>query len=251
MPQIALTLEYDGTRYHGFQFQTNAPTIQGELERAIYRFTGEAVRVRGASRTDAGVHARGQVVSFSTRALYPPETWVKALNYYLPPDIAVKSAFPVPEGFHPRREAVSREYCYFIINDPSPSPLKSRFACLIAQPLDIEAMDRASRLLIGERDFASFTPASYVKNTVRVVYKAMVRRFKRLVVFSMVANAFLPHQVRHTIGVLVRVGTGKMDIEGFRRLLEARIRGLAQPALPPCGLCLMRVNYRRAFEIPS
>lgn len=140
-----------------------------------------------------------------------------------------------------RKEAVSREYSYFILEEPS--PLKSRFAAVIPRPLDVEVMRQAASFLIGEKDFISFTPSPEAKTTVRQVYHAEAKRNRDLVIFSISANSFLPHQIRHTVGALTRVGRGKMKIEEFKQVLEAKVRGLAGPALPPQGLCLMRVNY--------
>lgn len=249
MPKLVLLVEYDGSRYHGFQFQTNAPTIQAELERALDSVTGERIRIKAASRTDAGVHARGQVVSFITRSPLPPQVFVKALNFYLPPDIVVKRAFPVAKDFDVRRGAVSREYCYFIHNSPTPSPLKSRFSHFIPHPLDVEAMSQACQLLIGEKDFTSFTPSGEVRRPVRRVYRAEIRRKGELLAFSMEANSFLPHQVRHTVGALAQVGRGRIRVEEFAHLVEARSRGLAGPALPPEGLFLMKVHYSQPLEV--
>ena len=247
MTKFALVVEYDGTRYHGFQFQANATTIQEGLEKAIARLTGEPVRVLAASRTDAGVHARGQVVSFRTNKDYPPPVWVRALNSYLPEDIAVRAAYRVPEEFHVQRQAVSREYGYALLDHPYRSPLRRRYTCHIPQPLDLEAMDQACSYLVGEHDLSSFSPQPHPR-PVRRVFQAGVSRRGGLVIFSILASSFLPHQVRHTAGALVRVGQGRLAPEGFLAMLQARRPGLAGPALDPWGLCLVRVNYPRPLE---
>ncbi len=248
--KIVLILEYDGTRYHGFQLQASLPTVQGEIEKALYKLTGERTRVAAASRTDAGVHARAQVVSFGIRSSHSIETYINGLNYYLPRDIAVKAAHRVRDSFSVRRNAVSREYNYYILNSVTRSPLKERSSYLVAGQLDIEAMNRACQTLIGEHDFTSFTSGvgAAIKNTVRRVYRAEVKKEGELAVFNMVAKSFLTHQVRNTMGALIRVGLGKMSDNEFCRIIEAERPGLAGPTAPACGLCLMQVNYPQPFE---
>lgn len=248
--RIILIVEYDGRRYHGFQAQAGLATIQGELEAAIRRLTGEAGRVIAASRTDAGVHARGQVVSFRTGSAHSGETFVKALNYYLPDDIAVKSAQKAGNGFHIWRNAVSREYNYYILNSRVRSPLRRGFHHRVAGQLNIEAMNQACRALIGENDFASFVSPdeAALKSTVKRVDRAEVKREGELVIFNILANSFLMHQVRNTVGPLIRVGRGKMSVAEFHGLLEKKQPGLARPAAPAGGLCLMEINYNNPVE---
>jgi tRNA pseudouridine38-40 synthase len=242
--RIALTLEYDGSKYHGSQIQDNVPTIQGELEVALASVTGEKVRTVFAGRTDQGVHARGQVAAFNTSSLLQPSIIAKALNYYLPEDIVTKDASTVKDDFDPRRHAESREYCYYIWNDKTPSPFSRANAYFVPNPVDVEAMNEACQCIIGAHDFVSFAGSlNGRRNTVRTVYEADVSREDALIAFSMVANAFLPHQVRHTIGALLRVGTGKMSIYEFRRYLHIKRHASAGPVAPPHGLYLMKVNY--------
>jgi tRNA pseudouridine38-40 synthase len=202
------------------------------------------MRIACASRTDAGVHAQGQMVGFHTNSNLPLDTFVRALNHYLPQDIAVRKAVPVSDDFDVRRSACSREYCYHLINSPTPSPLLRKSAYFVPKPLDVDAMNQACKALIGTHDFAPF--ASSVngrKSAVRTVYRAEVTREDESVNFHMVANSFLPHQVRNTIGALVKVGLGKSDVEGFRQIARSKTPALAGPALPAHGLCLMKVNY--------
>jgi len=246
--KMVLIMEYDGTYYHGFQLQANLPTIQGETEKALSKLTGEESRVVAASRTDAGVHAKGQVVSFRTKSSLPPQTFVNGLNYYLPRDIAVKAAYRAGDSFSVRRDAISREYNYYILNSLTRSPMREGFSYLVAGHLDIEAMNQACQALIGEHDFASFaTCIGFGRKTVRRVYRAEMEKDGELAIFNMVANSFLPHQVRNTVGALVRVGLGKMSVDEFHSIIEAKNPGLAGPTAPACGLCLMRVNYPRPF----
>ena len=240
--KIVLIVEYDGTRYHGFQWQANAPTIQAKLEDALAKMTSHPVRIYGASRTDSGTHAKGQVVSFGTSATFSAETWMRALNFYLPEDIAVRDAYEVDESFDVRRHATSREYAYTILNRPSRSPLRSRFAHLVQQPLHIDLMNEACQVLVGEYDFAAFT--FFVPGrTVRTVFDARVRQESDLVVFEIIANSFLPYQVRNTVGALMRVGLGKLKVEDFAKLARSKQAGAVGPAAPARGLCLMKVNY--------
>jgi len=248
--KIALVVEYDGSHYHGFQWQANLPTVQAELEQAILKVTGESRRVIAASRTDAGVHAKGQVVSFRTDSPLSPQTFIRALNHYLPEDIAIKAACGVSADFNVRRDASSREYDYFILNSRTRSPLARRFACLVAGELNTEVMNEACQFLEGEHDFASFaTSLSKQRNTVRNVYQAKVTKEENLVTFRMVANSFLTHQVRNTVGLLIRVGLGKVGLEEFHQIMEAKTLGLAGPAAPAQGLCLARVNYPGNVEL--
>lgn len=246
--KVVLIVEYEGTRYHGFQLQAGLPTVQSEMEAAIEKLTGEKRRLITASRTDTGVHAKGQVVSFRTGASHSPETFVKGMNYYLPKDIAVKAAYKVSDNFNIRRLATSREYHYSILNSSTRSPIMGRFCYQVGGGLDIEAMNQAAKALIGEHDFASFVNDSKeaaLKTTVRRVYQAEVCRDGEEVTFKMVARSFLIHQVRNTIGALLRVGQGRMSVDEFHSILEARKPGLAGPMAPACGLCLVQVNYEQ------
>jgi len=247
--KIVLIMEYDGTNYRGFQLQTKLPTIQGETEKALRKLTRERTRVMAASRTDAGVHALGQVASFRTKSTLPVRTFVTGLNYYLPKDIAIKAAYRVENSVNVRRDALSREYRYYILNSLTRSPVKGGFAYLVAGKLNIEAMNQACQALIGEHDFASFVGciSADIKHTRRNVYGAEVERTGEMLIFHMVANSFLPHQVRNTVGPLIRVGQGRMSVDEFYRLTELKTPGLARPAAPACGLCLMRVNYPYSF----
>ena len=247
--KIALIVEYDGTCYHGSQLQRGSLTIQEVIEEALCKLTGEKTRVKMAGRTDAGVHARGQVVSFTTESVLPAEVFIKGLNYYLPGDVAVREAFKVDDSFDARSSALSREYKYYILNSPTRSPIKRSFAHRVSKKLDTGAMNQACQALIGKRDFASFVTRTEIgkKSTVRNVYKAEIETDGDLVILNLVANAFLPHQVRNTAGALIRVGLGKMTVSEFNNRVEAKRPGLAGPTAPACGLCLMKVNYPEPF----
>jgi tRNA pseudouridine38-40 synthase len=242
--KVALTIEYDGTRYYGSQRQSNVPTIQGELEEAIAKVTGERVRTVFAGRTDQGVHARGQVAAFETDSALTLETIARALNFYLAEDIAVKEAHEVNSDFDPRRDALSREYCYYIWNEPTRSPLRRRYALWVRQPLEVELMNEACKTLEGTHDFAPFASALEGRvNTTRTVYRAGMYSKGKMVSCQIEANAFLPHQMRMTVGSLLKVGLKFSDVAAFRKIFESGKPATAGPAVPPRGLFLMKVNY--------
>jgi tRNA pseudouridine38-40 synthase len=247
--RMVLVIEYKGSKYYGFQLQAKLPTVQSELEKALYRLIGDRIRVASASRTDTGVHARGQVVSFKTESAIELGKFISGLNHYLPDDIAVKAAYEVEGSFNVRSKAISREYKYYILNSQTRSPMWEDYSCLVSGELDIEAMNNVAQILIGEHDFASFTSNLGVelRSTERRVYKACFDRDGELVIFNIVANSFLPHQVRNTIGTLIRVGQGKMTWEEFHCIMDAKKLGLAGPAVPAKGLCLMKVNYKKSL----
>ncbi len=244
-------IEYDGTRYLGFQLQPQGLTIQGELERALERVTRQPGRVVAAGRTDAGVHARGQVIHFSTAWKHPGRDLHRALNALLPEDIVVRKLEKVAESFHARYSALSREYRYTILDQPWPSPLEGRFAHHFPRPLQVEAMAQAGRGLLGVHDFASFgrSPQEDSKrggeksSTVRQVYSLTCLRQGAFIYVDIVANAFLRRMVRTIVGTLLLVGTGELSAAEVEAILQARDRGEAPAPLPARGLCLMRVNY--------
>ncbi|MBI4199570.1 MAG: tRNA pseudouridine(38-40) synthase TruA [Chloroflexi bacterium] len=244
--RVALVVEYDGTRYQGFQLQANASTVQGELERAVASLTLAPCRIQAAGRTDTGAHAAGQVAAFSTSSRLPCKAMAQGLNHFLPLDVAVQAAYDVPAHFDPRRHALSRVYRYTFLNRAERSPLRERFAHRVAEPLDDEAMGLALRLLEGVHDFASFGgPVASGKSTLRHVLATRLWRERELVQFEVEANAFLPHQMRRIAGMLVMVGTGRLSLEGVCALRDRRPPVLSRmaPALPARGLSLMQVKY--------
>lgn len=246
MRKLALVLEYEGTQFHGFQKQPQARTVQGALERVLFQITGAAVSTTGASRTDAGVHAQEQVVSLATSSVLSCRTLVLALNFYLPADLVVRGVWDVDEAFDARRSAASREYGYTILNRAVRSPLEGRFAYLVRDNLDVDAMDRAVQALVGEHDFASFTSpqaAREARTTVRLVLRAAVRREGDRVLVELEGSGFLPQQVRRTMGALLRVGKGQLTGGGFQEMVEAPRPGAAGLGVPPHGLCLTAVRY--------
>ncbi len=241
--RLALVLEYDGgPPLAGSQIQKNAPSIQGELETALHKLTGERLRVAFAGRTDAGVHARGQVAAFTTASRLQTEVFVRGLNAWLPESIVVRRAAEVTERFDPRRHASRRTYRYLIYNTPIVSPLWRGRAWHVAEPLDAERMQRAAHVLIGEHDFAAFSRREGV-TTVRRVYRCQVRARPPLLSIEVEANAFLRQQVRRTVGALVQVGRSRLTVAAFRGLLRRAEPASAGPVAPAHGLYLMRVRY--------
>ncbi len=236
-------IEYDGTDYLGFQLQAEGRTIQGEVERALAKVTRRETRVIGAGRTDAGVHAVGQVIGFVPQWKHSLPELQRAMNALLPEDIAVHQMAWVADDFHPRFSAVSREYRYTILNQAFRSPLAQRFAYHYLKPLDVEAMARAAKCLVGSHDFASFGRSPQGENTVRQVYQAQCTRQDQFIYFDIVANAFLYRMVRSIVGTLLLVGIGKLSPERFGEILQARDRRRSGSVAPARGLCLMRVNY--------
>jgi tRNA pseudouridine38-40 synthase len=239
--RLLVVIEYDGTDFEGFQVQKRGRTVQGELERALYQVTGEKIRVTGGGRTDSGVHALGQSAHFDTSWRRPIETMERALNAVLPTDIAIRSIAAVPEDFSARYSATSREYRYTILNQATRSPLAQRYALLVPEPLDAEAMDAAARGLIGSHDFAAFGMPPKGDVTTRNMIHARVRRDGERVIVELKANAFLYRMVRRIVGSLLAVGKGGMSVEEFREVLERKRK--AGPSVQPQGLCLVAINY--------
>jgi len=243
--KLALVVEYDGTNYKGFQYQSDFPTIQEEIEKAINNFTGESLRVSGAGRTDAGVHALGQVVSFETVTNHSTDRIVNALNFYLPSDIAVKKARVVDEEFDPRRCAISRKYRYTIVSSLTRSPLRRRTSFVLtgAMELDLRAMESCIELLKGVHDFSRFAgKIENGKSTYREIYEASIDFDGDQMVFEFEGSSFLPHQVRRMVGALVDVGKGALLDKQFREMLRGSLGGHSR-CLPAEGLCLIAVNY--------
>lgn len=243
-------VEYDGTDFSGFQIQARGRTVQGELEKAIERITQKQVRVLGAGRTDAGVHALGQVIAFDVFWRHTDQELHRALNAVLPGDIALSHLTASYPAFHPRFDALWRQYRYTILNRPIRSPLWERNAYHVTQPLDVEAMRGASQSLVGSHDFAAFGKPTQGVSTVRNVMRAdwFVEHPRdtiqgKFLVFEIRANAFLYRMVRNVVGTLVRVGLGALSPDEVVALLETKDRAAAGPPAPPCGLCLVKVEY--------
>ena len=239
-----LTIAYDGTAFHGWQLQPGRRTVQGALEEALLRLSGEQRRVHASGRTDAGVHADGQVVAFDLDRAWEPRRLLLALNSVTAGDVSVKAVDIVDDAFDPRRWATRRRYVYRIWNAAWDSPFLRRYAWRIGAPLDAEAMAAAAAHLLGEHDFTSFRAAGCDAETpVRRVFRSDLVRAAESIEYTIEATAFLRHMVRNVVGTLAEVGLGRRHADDLPALLAARDRKLAAPTAPPRGLSLVEVRY--------
>jgi len=248
-PLYRAVVEYDGTEMLGFQIQSQGRTVQGEIEIALQRLTGAFVRVTGAGRTDAGVHARGQVIAFRSPWKHSLADLHRAINALLPEDIAFRSLDIAPEGFHPRFSAVKRCYRYQIGLWSGHSPLRARYAWELGPDLDIAAMQQAADTLIGVQDFATFGQPPQGEITIREIFSADFRRQPPFLYFDLCANAFLRRMVRTLTATLAQIGQGRRQPDDLSALIAARDRSLAPPPAPATGLILMQVFYPAADEL--
>lgn len=249
MNRIALSVEYDGTAYCGWQVQPHAPSIQQSLNEAISIVADEPVHCVGAGRTDTGVHASGQVVHFDSAAERSPRSWLLGINSNLPGDINLLNVWPVDDRFHARFTAFRRAYRYVILNRPVRSALARDRAWWVHRPLDVEAMANATACLLGEHDFTSFRAAEcQAHSSVRNLLVLSVEKTEDRITIACEANAFLHHMVRNIVGSVVRVGRGEADAAWLAGLLQQRDRRLAGVTAPACGLTLTRIDYPQPFE---
>ncbi|HHV60281.1 MAG TPA: tRNA pseudouridine(38-40) synthase TruA [Clostridiaceae bacterium] len=244
MKNIRLLLEYDGTNYHGWQSQKNALTIQDVLQKAVEELTGETCNIIGSGRTDAGVHALGQVANFVTNSKIPPEKFSYAINNILPRDIVVKKSEAVDMDFHARFSAIGKKYMYRIRNSAHPSALWRNREYHVRAPLDISSMNHALQYFIGEHDFAAFhASGGSVESTVRKIYDAGIKKEGECVILEIHGNGFLYNMVRIIAGTLVEVGMGKRKATDIPDILESKKREKAGRTAPPHGLYLAEVFY--------
>ena len=250
--RIALGLEYDGSRFLGWQTQPGGGAVQDALERALAAIAGEAVAVTAAGRTDRGVHARAQVAHFDTNAVRPGTAWVRGVNAFLPESIAVLWAQPVDGEFHARYSATARTYRYRLLNRPVRPALAARHAGWYHAPLDVAAMREAARSLIGEHDFSAFRAAEcQAKTPVRTVHGIAIEQGADEIDFVIRANAFLHHMVRNIVGSLVYVGAGRQPARWVGELLASRDRNKAAPTFAPEGLYLEKIEYDAKWGLPQ
>lgn len=245
---VRATVAYDGTDFVGFQWQPRGRTVQGVLEAAVAQVAQQQVRVIGAGRTDAGVHAQGQVIGFRVEWRHALADLQRALNAVLPQDVAIVELGLAEADWHPRFSARRRSYRYTVLNRPVRSPLARRYACLVTEPLDLAALRAAAGLLVGEHDFASFGRPTQGESTVRVVYAADWHQEGDRFTFDITGNAFLRGMVRSIVGTLLQVGAGRWPVARVSEILAGRERALAAAPAPACGLCLMRVEYESVQE---
>lgn len=256
---IVCGIEYDGTDYHGFQRQSgdHGPTVQGAIEIAIARISAEKSVLHGAGRTDAGVHASGQVVNFHTGSRLAPQVWVRALNAVLPNDIAVRWAKEAPERFHARFSALSRSYRYSIWNDAAPAALQARYSYYRPQALSVDSMHKACQLLLGRKDFGAFGHSPDETNPkkpgphhcIRTMLDASCTSHNALVYCDFTADAFLTGMVRRIVGTLLLVGQNRMDLDEFAAIVQRADKTHPGSAAPSHGLCLVQVTYPEEFGI--
>jgi tRNA pseudouridine38-40 synthase len=245
MPRYALTLEYDGGPFCGWQRQADRPSVQQALEEAVVRFCGESTAVHGAGRTDAGVHALGQVAHLDLAREVQLDTLRNALNYHLrPAPIMVLKAAAVADDFHARFSARARHYRYRIVNRPAPLALERDRAWFVPGRLDSEVMHEAAARLLGRHDFSSFRSAlCQAKSPVKTLDSLTVTRHGTHIEFAIRARSFLHHQVRNMVGTLKLIGQGRWPVERIEAVLAACNRATAGPTAPACGLYLVRVDY--------
>lgn len=244
MKRVKLVVAYDGTNYHGWQVQDNGITIEEVLNRTISELVQEDIKVIGASRTDAGVHACGNVAVFDTESRIPGDKFSFALNQRLPEDIRIQESCEVDADFHPRYADTVKTYEYNILNRRFELPTKRLYAAFCYYPMDIERMNQAAAYLVGEHDFKSFCSAgAQVQTTVRAIYAVNVTKADDMVHIRITGNGFLYNMVRIIAGTLMQVGTGLMEPEQVKEILEARDRSKAGPTAVAKGLTLVEIRY--------
>ena len=244
MRNIKLTIEYDGRDFNGWQKQPNKLNVQGEIEKAIFLVTGEEVEIYGSGRTDAGVHALGQVANFKTNSNIPIEKISYAINSKLKKSIRIKEAKEVSSNFHSRYNCKEKTYRYIINNSEQGTAIFRNLEYHISTPLNIEAMKKAATYFEGEHDFKGFKASGTSnKSSIRTIYKAKVKKEKEKIIIELTGNGFLYNMVRIISGTLADVGLGKIDSEMIPKIIESKDRELAGKTLPPYGLYLVNVKY--------
>ncbi|MCM1156264.1 MAG: tRNA pseudouridine(38-40) synthase TruA [Roseburia sp.] len=244
MKRIMLTVAYDGTNYHGWQVQPNGETIEGVLNRCLSLLLGEKIEVIGASRTDSGVHALGNIAVFDSETSIPAEKIAYALNAGLPEDIKIQDSREVKASFHPRHCDSRKTYEYRIYNATFPMPTQRLYSYFSYTPFDIERMREAAAYFVGTHDFKSFCSIdTHVEDTVRQIEDVQVWKADDLITIRVVGRGFLYNMVRIMAGTLMEVGRGSLEPKEIRRILEARDRNAAGPTAPACGLTLMKYEF--------
>lgn len=247
MRNFKLTIEYDGTNYCGWQRQPNGPSIQQTIETALQTMCRTKISLVGSGRTDAGVHAKGQVANFHSEANIPAEAFQKGLNSLLPDDIVIRECLQVPDDFHARFDVKSKMYRYQLRNNAIPAAVGRQYEWWLRMPLDVAAMAKAADRFVGRKDFKAFEGTGSPRaHTIREVMTAKIYRHAEdfcHIFFEIEAEGFLRYMVRNIVGTLVAVGSGKMAPGRIDLLFECKDRNQAPPTAPAKGLCLVRVNY--------
>lgn len=250
--RIILVLEYDGSRYCGWQSQSEGCSIQNAIETALSKIAKEEIRVVTAGRTDAGVHALHQVVHFDTLAQRPINAWVRGANAFLPYDIAILWAIETSTEFHARYSALERRYLYLLSNQSIRPGINYKKVGWFHHPLELESMQTAGSILIGKHDFSSFQAAEcQAKSPIRTITQLSITRQGNLLIFDLRANAFLHHMVRNIIGCLVYIGKGKYSAQWMHELLKSCNRRYAAPTFSAAGLYLAGVKYDHGWDMPE
>lgn len=251
MTTLKLVIAYNGTHFKGWQYQPKMRTVQGVLEKTIQTVLGEPIKVTGASRTDAGVHALGQVVRVQYHCSLLAENFQFVMNRALPDDIVIKSVEEVSEAFHPIAHTESKIYHYTVNNSPLRDPFKENFSWYVREPVVIDQVNEAIKILLGEHDFQSFCAAgSIVKSTVRTIYSIeIIQKDATDFVFTFHGNGFLYNMIRILTAVLIRVGQGKMTLEEVEHILVSKNRNLVPWTAPAHGLCLISIFYEKSEEV--
>jgi len=244
MRNLKLTVAYDGTGFHGWQIQPNVPTVQGTMRQALEKLFNHSVNITGSGRTDAGVHAQGQVANIETIRSMDTDAVLRGLNALLPAEIRVLQVEEVGAEFHSRRSARSKTYEYHVWRQHIVSPFYCRYVYPFPYPIDPVALDEASRCFVGTHDFTSFcATATEVEDRVRTIFETEWQRGTEEWIFRIRGNGFLQYMVRTIVGTLLYVGTGKLSPADIPSMFEARDRRVAGPCVPACGLHLIRVDY--------
>lgn len=244
MIKIKLVVSYDGTGYHGWQKQDDVGSVQEVLEKACEAFFHQKIEIKGAGRTDAGVHALGQCASFTADTPIPMDKVALGLNRILPSDIVVTSAQEVPLAFHPQYCAKSKTYQYQLVNAPYPIPQMRHYAGFVYTPLDVEAMKEGATYFVGNHDFASFCAPQHTKKTTsRIIHHIKISQTGPIITIEVCGNGFLYHMVRIMVGTLVEVGKGKIRPEEIPVMMALRDRQKAGPTMPACGLTMCKIEY--------
>lgn len=245
MPRLKVTLAYDGTNFAGYQIQPNTRTVQGELEQALMKLhKGKHVRTVASGRTDAGVHAKGQVVHFDSDLKIPEQNWKKALQTNVPEDIAIRQVEYVHDNFHARYDVTKKEYRYRILVSDTLDVFRRLYTYHVPYPLDVEAMKEALQYIIGTHDFTSFcSMKTDVEEKTRTIFNAELFQEKDEIIFRFVGNGFLYNMVRILVGTVLEIGMGKRQSSDMQKILAARSREQAGKTAPPHGLILWSVSY--------
>lgn len=242
--RVKLILGYDGTNYCGWQVQPNGVSVQQKLIEAIFTLTGQTVKVTGSGRTDAGVHAKGQVAHFDIEASIPAENYANALNTVLPPDIRVFESYIADENFDARKSAKKKTYCYSLYKSKVEDPLKERYALKVNPDLDVQSMKSASKIFVGEHDFKCFKASGGCsKTTVRTIYNIVIEEKTNDIFISVTGNGFLYNMVRILVGTLIAVGEGRLTEKDLMDMLSLGERKLGGKTISAKGLCLLNVEY--------